>query len=94
MGVSKKGKRKVVVDGKTFWWFVRENAWGEPYACIVADDHSFEGRCNLYCPVLHIAKDGEAGARSIPVPSKLANDHPSFTSGYIAGLIRLSAAHG
>lgn len=89
-GVSKKGRRKIIVDGKTFWWFARENAWGEPYACIVADDHSFEGRYNLYCPVLRIAKDGDKSAKSIPVPSELANEHLSFTPGYIAELIRLA----
>lgn len=60
---------------------------------IVTDDHSFEGRCSLYCPVLCITKDGDKGERNIDVPTELADRHPSFTLGYIADLIRLSAAN-
>lgn len=93
MGVSKKGKRKLVADEKIYWWFACEDAWGEPFVRIVADDHSLEGRCNLYCPVLRITKDGDKGERSIDVPTELADRHPSFTPEYIADLIRLSAAN-
>lgn len=89
MGVSKKGKRKIIVDKKVYWWFVDNYNWSEPFARIIADDHSFEAECNLYCPVLRIAKDSDKGRRSISIPFELSDKYLSFTPQYISELIRI-----
>ena len=89
MGVCKKGKRKIIVDKKVYWWFVDNYNWSEPFARIIADDHSFEAECNLYCPVLRIAKDSDKGRRSISIPCELSDKYLSFTPQYISELIQI-----
>lgn len=92
MGVSKKGKRKIIVDEKVYWWFVDDVNWSEPFARIIADDHSFEAECSLYCPVLRIAKDNDKGRRSISIPCELSDKYFSFTPQYISELIRIGSS--
>ncbi len=88
MGVMKKGKRKIIVDNKVFWWFVEDDSWSEPTAQIIADDHSLIANCNLYCPVLRITKDKVKGRRSVPVPENVGE--MVFTPQFISQLIRLT----
>lgn len=89
MGVSKKGKRKIIVDGKLYWWFVDDVNWDEPFAQIIADDHSFEAECSLYCPILRIGKDTHKGKRTIAIPSAVSDLYLNFTPQYISNLIRI-----
>ncbi|MCI9337005.1 MAG: hypothetical protein HFH93_05600 [Lachnospiraceae bacterium] len=91
MGVNKKGKRKIIVDKKVYWWFADDTIWDEPYVRIIADDHSFEAECNLYCPVLRIMKDNSKGRRSISIPCELSHRYLSFTPQYISELIRIGS---
>lgn len=39
-----------------YWWFADDTVWDEPFVRIIADGHSFEAECNLYCPFLRIIK--------------------------------------
>lgn len=39
MGVSKKGKRKIMIDGNVYWWFAEAGAGGEPVCSIYAQIH-------------------------------------------------------
>ena len=32
MGVSKKGKRKIMIDGNVYWWFAEEGAGGDRWS--------------------------------------------------------------
>lgn len=91
MGVSKKGKRKIIVNEKTYWWFVKEDRWTEPFAHIIADDHSFIARCNSYCPSLNVIKDNHNGIRHISVPFELSDQYANFTPKYISELIKMSS---
>ncbi|MGL5436916.1 MAG: hypothetical protein ACRDBO_16215 [Lachnospiraceae bacterium] len=88
MGINSKGKRKIIIDGVIYWWFVREDKWGEPIAHIIADDHSFVATCNLYCPLLTIVKDKQNGARNIPMLGEIKGECFVFTPQYIEQLIR------
>lgn len=89
MGVSNKGKRKITINNKIYWWFVDEDSWREPQVHIIADDHSFIANCNLYCPRLEIIKDNQKGRRQISVPCSVSDKYFSFTPQYIADLIRI-----
>ena len=91
MGAAHKGKRKIIVDEKLYWWFVEDLSHEGPCAHIIADDHSFIANCLLYCPVLRIEKGGlkdSAGWLSVPVSQTLSDNHRTFTPGYIAELIK------
>lgn len=87
MGISKKNKRKIIVDEKIYYWFVEDDSWNEPLAHIIADDKTFIASCNLYCPILKIIKDNAHERRTIPVPDEMEEN--VFTPQFIANLIRL-----
>lgn len=93
MGISNKGKRKIIVNEKVYWWFVKEDNWGEPHAHIIADDHSYIANCNLYCPLMRIVKDNHKGKRNIPVPFELSKKYNMvFTPQYIFDLIQIGVS--
>lgn len=92
MGIRKKGKRKIIVNEKAYWWFCEEDSWREPLVHVIADDHSFIAECSLYCPVLNIIKDHENGCRRIPVPTELSEQYLNFTPQYISELIQLGSS--
>ena len=89
MGIGKKNKRKIIVNEKVYWWFVKEDSWREPLIYIIADDHSFIANCALYCPVLNITKDNKNGKRSVSVPFELSDKQSVFTPQYISDLIQI-----
>lgn len=89
MGVSKKGKRKIMIDGNVYWWFAEEGADGEPVVHILADDHSFLAYCNMYCPVLRITKDSRKGVRDLAISFDVSDRYAVFTPKYIEELIRI-----
>lgn len=93
MGISKKGKRSIIVNKKRYWWFVREDSGREPYVQIIADDHSFIASCNLYAPVLRIVKDQTSGPRIIAIPQVLSEEFDVFTPRYISEIIRYAASY-
>lgn len=39
VGVSKKGKRKIMIDGNVYWWFAEEGDGGEPVCSICTQIH-------------------------------------------------------
>lgn len=89
MGINKKGKRKIVVGGKTYWWFVKE-VQKVPRVTIISDDKAFLAECRLYNPVLQVMKS-PYGKGQIAVPLKMEDQHGQlFTPGYVKGLIELA----
>ena len=78
MGVSKKGKRKIMIDGNVYWWFAEEGAGGEPVVHILAADHSFLADCNMYCPVLRITKDSRKGVRDLAIPFDVSDRYAAL----------------
>ena len=87
MSISKKGRRKLIVREKIYWWYVKEDGRGEPFVHIIADDHSFIASCNLYCPVLRISKNGSRGSRDLPIPFDISERYLNFTPQYISELL-------
>lgn len=89
VGVSKKGKRKIMIDGNVYWWFAEAGAGGEPVVHILADDHSFLADCNMYCSVLRITKDSRKGVRDLAIPFDVSDRYAAFAPKYIEELIRI-----
>lgn len=84
MGVAAKGKRRVLVGGKTYYWYAAETEkWREPYVFIVAEDKSLIASCPLYCPSLRIQT---AGKESIAVPFEIK----VFTNEVVRKLVLLA----
>ena len=89
MGINKKGKRKIVVDDKVYWWFVKE-VQKIPQASIISDDKAFIAECRLYNPILQVMKSPNGKGR-ISVPLEMGERYGQlFTPGYIKDLIQLA----
>jgi len=85
MAVNAKGKRKVIVDEKIYWWFVVEDGYGK-FAHIISDDKKFIAECHLETRTLRIEKSPKGKCElSVPMPYL----YEAFTPQYIKDLIEL-----
>ena len=85
MAVNAKGKRKIVVNEKVYWWFVAVNGYGK-FAHIISDDKTFIAECHLEGRKLRIEKSPN-GKFELNVSMPYLCE--SFTPQYIKGLIEL-----
>ena len=87
MGVNSKGKRKIIVDNKVYWWSVKE-VEKIPRVYVISDDKSFIAECRLYYSVLQVLKS-PSGKREIGVPELEEKHGHVFTSQYVRDLIEI-----
>jgi len=90
MGINAKGKRKIVLDEKVYWWSVKE-LQKTPRTYIISDDKTFIAECRLYSPVLQVKKS-LTGKREIAVPQLEKKHGLIFTPQYIRDLIEVGNA--
>jgi len=85
MAINAKGKRKVIVDEKVYWWFVTVDGYGT-FAHIISDDKKFVASCHLESHKLRIGKKlPEIYELTVPMPYL----YETFTPQYIKDLIKL-----
>ena len=87
MGVKAKGKRKIAVDEKVYWWSVKELK-KIPRVYIISDDKTFIAECRLYSPVLQVLKS-PSGKREIGLPQIDEKHGLVFTPQYVRDLIEI-----
>jgi len=86
MAVNAKGKRKIVVNEKIYWWFVVVDGHGT-FAHIIANDKTFIAKCHLERRRLRIEKSPN-GKCELRVP--MTYFYEAFTPQYIKDLIELA----